>query len=73
MQERAEEILMTGLRLSDGISSEKLVELEAVINKSKLKRMINGGFIEMDTEGLRATSSGRLCLNEVLFQLLGNS
>jgi putative oxygen-independent coproporphyrinogen III oxidase len=72
-QERAEEILMTGLRLSDGISSEKLVELEAVINKSKLKRMINGGFIEMDTEGLRATSSGRLCLNEVLFQLLGNS
>ena len=67
---RAEEILMTGLRLSDGISFKKLKELEPIINKNKLKHMINGGFIKMDSRGLRATISGRLCLNEVLFQLL---
>ena len=72
-RERAEEILMTGLRLRDGISNDQLKKLEAIINKDKLKRMINGGFIKMDTIGLRATSSGRLCLNEVLCQLLKNS
>ena len=73
IRERAEEILMTGLRLRDGISNDRLVKLEAVINKDKLKRMINGGFLKMDAKGLRTTPSGRLCLNEVLCQLMENS
>ena len=71
--ERAEEILMNGLRLSDGISREKLKELDFVINKKRLKRMIIGDFLELDSSGLRATKSGRLCLNEVLCQLLLDS
>ena len=71
--ERAEELLLTGLRLIDGINSNKLVEIDAAINKKKLELMISGGFLEMDSEGLRTTASGRLCLNEVLCQLLENT
>ncbi len=73
IKERAKELLLTGLRLSDGISSDKLIEVEVVINEMKLRRMIGGGFLEMDSEGLRTTASGRLCLNEVLSQLLDNA
>jgi putative oxygen-independent coproporphyrinogen III oxidase len=67
---RAEELLLTGLRLSDGISSDILVDVETIINKKKLELMICTGFLERDDKGLRATNSGRLCLNEVLCQLL---
>ena len=68
--ERAEEILMTGLRLSEGIRRDRLAELENIIDASGLTRMIGGGFLENGGGGLRATLSGRLCLNEVLRQLL---
>jgi len=68
--ERAEEILMTGLRLSEGIRRDRLAELENIIDASGLTRMIDGGFVERDEAGLRATPAGRLCLNEVLRQLL---
>ena len=69
---RAEEILMTGLRLPGGIERDRLAGLENFIDKGGLKRMIGGGFIESDGGGLRATLSGRLCLNEVLRQLLAD-
>ena len=68
--ERAEEILMTGLRLSEGIRRDRLAELENIIDASGLTRMIDGGFVERDEAGLHATPAGRLCLNEVLRQLL---
>ena len=71
--ERAEEILITGLRLSDGIARDKLAELESVINEGGLKRLIDGGYIKKNAAGLRATASGLLCLNEVLRQLLADS
>ena len=73
IKQRAEELLLIGLRLSEGISYNKLIEIEATINKVKLKQMIAGGFLEIDAKGLRATPSGRLCLNEVLCQLLDNT
>ena len=67
---RAEEILMTGLRLPGGIERDRLARLENFIHPDGLKRMIDGGFVETDGAGLRATAQGRLCLNEVLRQLL---
>ncbi len=67
---RAEEILMTGLRLTGGIKREVMAELENVIDADGLERMIGGGFVESDEDGLRATATGRLCLNEVLRQVL---
>jgi oxygen-independent coproporphyrinogen-3 oxidase len=72
---RAEEILMTGLRLPGGIEGERFraltgKDVDAFISPDGLKRMIDGKYIEADDAGLRATPAGRLCLNEVLRQLL---
>ncbi len=71
--ERAGEILMTGLRLRDGIDKDRLAGLKNFIDEDGLRRMIDGGFLESgetNEAGLRATAQGRLCLNEVLRQLL---
>jgi coproporphyrinogen III oxidase-like Fe-S oxidoreductase len=46
--------------------------LENIIDEGGLKRLTDGGFMETDEAGLRTTASGRLCLNEVLRQLLAN-
>ncbi|MBI2585171.1 MAG: coproporphyrinogen III oxidase [Rhodospirillales bacterium] len=74
-QARIEELVMTGLRLSEGISRRRFArltgrELEGVLDKGGLKRMTDGGFVASDDIGLRATPKGRLCLNAVLGQLL---
>lgn len=72
---RAEELLMTGLRLIEGVGRERFQSLtgrgiEGFIDKDGLKRMTGGGFVEADEAGLRATPAGLLCLNEVLRHLL---
>ncbi len=75
---RAEELLMTGLRLIEGVGRARFQsqtgrQLEDVIDTDGLKRMTGGGFVEMDEAGLRATPAGLLCLNEVLRHLLAQS
>ncbi|MEE9317921.1 MAG: radical SAM family heme chaperone HemW [Rhodospirillales bacterium] len=72
---RAEEVLMTGLRLRDGISFSAFRaatgrDLDASMDPGGLERMKEGGFVEADDERLRATATGMLCLNEVLRHLL---
>ena len=72
---RAEEILMMGLRLTEGISRDRFAavtghDLDGAVGRDGLRRMVEGGFLEADEAGLRATNAGRLCLNEVLRQLL---
>jgi oxygen-independent coproporphyrinogen-3 oxidase len=76
--ERAEEILMTGLRLREGVRADRFHsltgrEMSTLLDESGLGRMIAGGFVEEFESGLRVTAAGRLCLNEVLRQLLANS
>ncbi|MCH7863870.1 MAG: coproporphyrinogen III oxidase [Proteobacteria bacterium] len=72
---RSEEILMMGLRLTEGISRDRFAavtghDLDGAVGRDGLRRMVEGGFVEADEAGLRVTSAGRLCLNEVLRQLL---
>ena len=72
---RAEEILMMGLRLTEGISRDRFAAvtghgLDGAVDGDGLGRMVEGGFLEADDAGLRTTAAGRLCLNEVLRQLL---
>ena len=72
---RAGEILMMGLRLTEGISRDRFAavtghDLDGAVGRDGLRRMVEGGFLEADEAGLRATNAGRLCLNEVLRQLL---
>jgi len=73
--ERLEEITLIGLRLAGGLSAETFCALtgkkvDAAFGAEKLERLIEGGFLELDTRGLRTTASGRLRLNAVIAELL---
>ena len=74
-RERREELLMTGLRLAEGIDRDRFRDLagcepEDAVDAVGLARMIDGGFLARDTAGVRATPAGRQRLNAVLAQLL---
>jgi oxygen-independent coproporphyrinogen-3 oxidase len=73
-QTAVEEIVMMGLRLVEGVSRRRL---EAVAGRSveelfagALPRLIEGGFLTLDTGRLAATGAGRQRLNAVLAALL---
>jgi oxygen-independent coproporphyrinogen-3 oxidase len=75
-EERREELLMMGLRLSEGVDLRRFRaqtggdDLDA-LDRASLARLIEGGFITLDEHSLRATPAGRLRLNAVLAALLG--
>lgn len=73
--ERITEMLMMGLRLVEPIPRERFrriagAEPEAALDPARVKRLIDGGFITLDDDGLRATAAGRQRLNSVLAALL---
>ncbi len=75
-EERRDELLMMGLRLAAGIPRERFraaagCEIEDSIPPPRLRPLIEGGFLELDACGLRATPAGRQRLNAVLARLLG--
>jgi putative oxygen-independent coproporphyrinogen III oxidase len=75
LEERQEELLLMGLRLSTGITRARFRhalgrEIEEAIAPDRLGLLIGGGFVELDDEGLRATAAGRQCLNAVLAGLV---
>ena len=70
-----EEMVMMGLRLSEGIPRARLETLaectiEALFGIS-LRRLIDGGFVTLDKQRLTATAAGRQRLNAVLGALFG--
>jgi oxygen-independent coproporphyrinogen-3 oxidase len=72
---RREEMLMMGLRLAEGIDAARFAAetagtLVSALDPPRLKALIEGGFVELDDQGLRATAAGRQRLNAVLAQLL---
>jgi putative oxygen-independent coproporphyrinogen III oxidase len=72
--ERAEEMLMMGLRLAEGVGrarfrAETGIEIEAALDSGRLADLIAGGFLVQDAQGLRATAAGRQRLNAVLAAL----
>ena len=73
--ERFEEMLMMGLRLSEGvalaaISQETGASFADQIDAAALSRLTEGGFLTLDEERLCATPAGRLRLDTVLGELL---
>lgn len=73
--ERRDEMLMMGLRLAEGIARDRFraeigVEIEAGLAPRRLQPLIDGGFLAVDANGLRATAAGRQRLNAVLTSLL---
>ncbi len=76
-EDRARELVMTGLRLSEGIDTETFVEScgrtpDSVIDPAGLARMVEGGFVESGPDRLRATKRGRALLNSVIATLLAD-
>jgi oxygen-independent coproporphyrinogen-3 oxidase len=73
--ERLQEMLMMGLRLAEGVSRARFrdefgAEPDALLSRSALGRLTEGGFLVLDDDGLRATAAGRQRLNAVLAALL---
>ncbi|WP_109118880.1 radical SAM family heme chaperone HemW [Azospirillum sp. TSO22-1] len=72
---RGTELLMMGLRLTEGVARARLVEetgrdLDVLVDAKALKRLVDGGFLEVDATAIRATHAGRQRLNAVLSALL---
>jgi putative oxygen-independent coproporphyrinogen III oxidase len=73
---RLEEMVLMGLRLSEGIARQRFTdetgsEPEVLFDRAKLDRLIAGGFLTLDETGLKATPEGRQRLNALLPALLG--
>lgn len=72
---RGTELLMMGLRLSEGVRLARLVEeagrsLDDFVDPAALSRLIDGGFLTRDVDRLVATSEGLQRLNAVLGAIL---
>lgn len=73
--ERLSEMLMMGLRLTEPIPRARFQRIaggmpEAALDQRRLQRLIDGGFVTLDSSGLSSTSEGRQRLNAVLAELL---
>jgi oxygen-independent coproporphyrinogen-3 oxidase len=73
--DRAAEMLMMGLRLTEGVSraafrDETGAEIETSVDTAALSRLIGAGYVEIDSRALRATPEGRQRLDAVLAALL---
>ena len=73
--ERLEEMLLLGLRLNEGVAPAAIAAetgraLGDWIDGRTMSRLIEGGFLELDDDRLRATPAGRLRLDAVLSALL---
>jgi putative oxygen-independent coproporphyrinogen III oxidase len=70
-----EEILMMGLRLTEGVDRGHLEHVAGgdaeMLFSPKLAPLVEGGFLTLDEERLAATAAGRQRLNAVLAALLG--
>ena len=74
-KERLEELILMGLRLSEGIDFERFSRLFGAqlldqLETEKLDRLIDGGFLFLEDNKLGATAEGRNRLNAVLASLL---
>lgn len=68
--DQANEYLMMGLRITDGISRRRIEQLAGKpFDADALSSMIDLGFIEAHRDQLRASPRGRLLLNSVIAEL----
>jgi oxygen-independent coproporphyrinogen-3 oxidase len=68
--DRVTELVMMGLRLTEGLSLAKFPALETALDQKGLAEMIEEGFLEQSGVHLRATDKGRLLLNQVIERIL---
>ncbi|MEG3616983.1 radical SAM family heme chaperone HemW [Magnetovibrio sp. PR-2] len=73
--EREEELILTGLRLSEGLNSEQFeaqtgTPLMQCLNGRSVENLSNAGLLEISKHGICTTDAGRLMLNGIIAQLL---
>ena len=73
--EREEELILTGLRLSEGIDAQRFeaqtgTPLMQCINARSAEDLQNAGLLDIGKQGICTTDAGRLMLNGVIAQLL---
>ena len=73
--DRVAEVLMMGLRLTEGVPADRFRArtgraIGEALEPARLAPLIEGGLLECDAAGLRATAAGRRVLNAVLGALL---
>lgn len=72
-QEQATEMLMMGLRLSEGISLERFKSLSKVkLNRTKIDGLVDMGMLIEEQDRLSTTKQGRVILNAILRELLAD-
>lgn len=74
-EERREELLLLGLRLTSGIDRDRFrtvtgVSIEDAVTKEGLARVREEGLVRLDDGTLRVTPTGRLLLDAILRELL---
>lgn len=73
-EERAEELILMGLRLTEGINKKHFSEIcgidfDSFVNKNKLQELKETGFLIETPLSLKATPSGFLVLNKLIEEL----
>jgi len=73
--DRAEECLLMGLRLSEGVWFENFEQsvglaFDQIADPDKVKRLVEAGFLIRDKNCIKATDKGRFVLNSVLAELI---
>jgi len=74
-QDRVEEALMMGLRLSDGVDRALFAAVAGAdpveaLGEGRLAPLVEAGFLEVQPDRLKATAAGRQRLNSVLERLI---
>lgn len=74
-EDRREELLLSGLRLAEGVERHRFfrltnVDIPDAVDGGALRRLTAGGLLILDDDRLRTTQRGRLCLDSVLRCLL---
>jgi putative oxygen-independent coproporphyrinogen III oxidase len=67
--EAAEERLLLGLRIDDGVGFDEVAPLALSADAPKVKRLVEAGLLVDDRSRLRATRAGRLVLDRLTSQL----
>jgi oxygen-independent coproporphyrinogen-3 oxidase len=69
-QNSADEYLLMGLRLAEGIDEKRLAAIDGRrLDDARLQELEAQGLIERSLKGLRATDSGRLVLDRLIVEL----
>jgi len=69
-EEQAEEYLMMGLRLSEGVDLERLAAMDGrQLDRARLAPLIAEGLLGLDEARITATPKGRMVLDRLIFEI----